>query len=177
MQPLSVANIDDLDQMMYLAGSGTVASIESDPPSFIVHATQYVAGGQSSDDITVRGDMGDNPKWTNPQECLLPVKAVVVFWGLLQHFDSYHPPNTKESLTCVIVAVHNITYLYNPPRDKSVTTSTSESAHKKSKLREQLRARAEEKQGSQTTSSPSTSQTKLGKRKAPSSEDEVDEDV
>jgi hypothetical protein len=114
MQPLSVANIDELDQTMYLAGSGTFASIESDLPSFIVHATQYVAGGQSSDDITVRGDMGDNPKWTNPQECLPPVKAVVAFWGSLQQFDSYDPPNTKDSSTCVIVAVHNITYCTIP---------------------------------------------------------------
>jgi hypothetical protein len=140
---------------MYIAGSGTVLSIETDPPSFLILATQYIAGGQSSDDITIRGDMGDNPKWTNPQECLPPVKAVVVFWGALQCFDCYRPPNTKALSTRAIVAVQDITYLYNPPHKRPITTSATDSTLKKGKLREQLRARAEDKQSSQSNSSPS----------------------
>jgi hypothetical protein len=175
MQPLSVANIDDLDQTTYISGGGTVLSVETDPPSFLIYAMQYVAGGQSTDDIVIRGDMGDNRKWTNPQERLPPTKAVVAFWGTLQRFQN-HPLTNKSSTTCAVVAVHDITYLFNPGREKPTATTASDSTHVKGNLRERLRTRAE-KQGSQSTSVASNSQTKLGKRKAASSEDEVDEDV
>jgi len=175
MQPLSLANLDDLDETTYISGSGTVLSIETDPPSFLIHAMQYVAGGVSSDDIAIRGFLNSR-KWANPQERVPQPKAVVAFWGVLQRFESYVRTN-KTSSTCACVAVEDITYLYNPPREKSSTTSPSDSPRPKTNLREQLKARAEEGHSSQSTSSPSTSQVKLGKRKARSSEDEVDEDV
>jgi len=174
MQPLSLTNVDDLDQTTYISGNGTVSSVESDPPSFLINATQYVAGGSSSDDIAIRGFLNSR-KWINPQDRVPQPKAVIAFWGILQHFESYLRVN-KTTSTCVVVAVDDITYLYNPPREKQLPSSTTDSPEPKKTLREQLKARAEQ-HSSQSTSSPSTSQTKLGKRKAQSSEDEVDEDV
>jgi hypothetical protein len=176
MQPLSIANVDNLDQTIYISGSGTVFSIETEPLSFLIHTMQDVAGGQSSDDITIRGKMGNNPKWSNLQECLLPTKAIVAFWGALQHFKSFcHANNTLS--TCAVVAVHDITYLYNLPREKLKPAAATDSTHVQGNLREQLQTHASVKQDSQSTLSASTWQTKLSKQKAPSSEEEVDEDV
>jgi hypothetical protein len=175
MQPLSVANVDDLDETTYISGRGTVLSVENDPLYFLIHAMQYVASGQSTDDIVIQGNMGNNPKWPDPQERLPPTKGVVAFWGALQHFEDFHLAN-KSSTTCVVIAVHDITYLFNPPCEKPTPTTSNKSTQAKGNLRDHLRMRGE-KQSSQTTSSTSTSQTKLGKRKAQTSEEEVDEDV
>ncbi|KAH9049578.1 hypothetical protein EDB84DRAFT_1573941 [Lactarius hengduanensis] len=68
MQPLSAVNAPELDDTIRIFGSGTVTSVEPDPPSFLIHATQYIDGGQSSDNIAVRGRLDNNPKWQNPAE-------------------------------------------------------------------------------------------------------------
>lgn len=95
----------------------------------------------------------------------------------------------KKKTTCAVVNVEDITYLYNPvPKQKPPTTAST--PLRQGNLRDNVRARAatgrkqhepSSPSGSHTntdaTSSPSSSQTVLGKRKAASSEDEVDERV
>jgi hypothetical protein len=130
--------------------------------------------------------LGANPKWANPAERLPQANAIVSFSGILQKFDIFFAPG-KKGTTCAVVALEDITYLYNPPPKPA--TNAVDPQQQKGSLRDKIRARAQTKRLSQSTStpsssqtlsqsssSPSTSQTKLGKRKA-TSEDDVDEQV
>ncbi len=53
MQPLSLANEPDLEDIVQISGAGIISSVENDPPSFFIHATQYVDGGYRSDDVAL----------------------------------------------------------------------------------------------------------------------------
>lgn len=172
MQPLSSEQEDDLDETIHISAFGSVTSINNDPAYFIMHATQYVAGGQSSDDIAIRAELFKNPKWPNPSERLPQPKAVVGIWGKLDQIDGYTFAGTKKT-TCLVVDVEEISYLYNPKRDPAEKPSTP--TKKKSSLQERFKKRTRNRNTS-PLSSPSTSQTQLGKRRA-GSEDEVDDRV
>jgi hypothetical protein len=185
MQPLRLSNANDLDYTSRILGSGTVSAVDTTAVSFTLHATQYVAGGQNTDDIVVQACLAGNPKWANPANRIPHMGAIVSFCGVLQKFDNFILQG-KKHVTCAVIALEDITYLYNPPAKPA---KPSASLSLKGNLRDKIRARAETEQASQTSgtpelsdthvedpSSPSTSQTRLGKRKA-SSEDEVDDDV
>jgi hypothetical protein len=170
MQPLSVDNESDLDKTIWISAFSTISSINSNPPYFMMHATQYIAGGQSSDNIAIRAVLSKNPKWQNPSECLPQPKAVIGIWGKLDHFDIFTYSSNK-STTCVIVNVEDITYLFNPKQDPAEKTA---STLKKSKLQQKFNKHTHTSQSS-PISSPSSSQKQLGKCPARSSEDEVDQ--
>lgn len=178
MQPLSADPALDLDEVVRVGANGTVTSIATNPPSLIIHATQYVAGGERKDDIAVRGEMQNNPKWQDPAERLPKPRAVVSIFGPLRSFDSYRRAG-NDTITCVVMDVDDITYLFNPPRetDKKNTQKANTTEKKKSALQEKFQARARKRHASQSLSSPSTSQVQLGKRKDTGSEEEVNERV
>lgn len=81
MQPLSASNVDDLDYQSRIWASGTVSSVDTTTISFTMHATQYVTGGQSSDDIVIRALLDGNPKWVKPSDRLPQVNGIVSFSG------------------------------------------------------------------------------------------------
>lgn len=170
MQPVSGT---DLEENIYVSGSGTVTSADKENISFIIHGTQYIDGGLSSDEIVVRGCMAGNPKWSDAAARVPDAKTVVSFDGTLQCLDTYAPAG-KDAMTCLVVAVDDIQYLHSADSRSKEKSPTS---HKKINLREKLRARTHANRTSQTTSSASTSQVQLGKRKAVTSEDEVDKEM
>ena len=173
MQPLSLEKEDDLDDTVRISAFSTVSSINPDPASFLMHATQSVAGGQSNDDIAIRADLYKNPKWPNPSERLPQPKAIVGIWGKLDRFEIYTYSATKTT-TCVVVDVEDIDYLYNPKRDPAEKPSSPQK--KKSELQECFKKKPRGRKTS-PLHSPSTSQKQLGKRPAHPSEDEVDGNV
>ena len=172
MQPLSDDQIANLDDTVRISAGGTVTSIHTDPPSFVIHATQYVMGALASDDIAIRAELSKNPKWQNPTERVPQVNSNVIIWGTLQSFETYKTSPQKKN-TCAIVDVEDITYIFTP-KPKS-TEKPSPADVKKTKLQEKFGNRGRNRQASPP--SPSSSQVKIGKRKAQSSEEEVDKDV
>ncbi|KAH8981276.1 hypothetical protein EDB86DRAFT_441302 [Lactarius hatsudake] len=181
MQPLSAMNAADLDDTIRIFGSGTVTSVDADPPSFLIHATQYIDGGQSTDNIAIRGRLDNNPKWPDPSERIPQAKSVIAWSGILLQFDSYTPPG-RTAITCVVVAVKDITYIFTPDKTGAKTSPKKSNSDGNSNLRQQIKSRTRNYQTSQASSShadstPSTSQKRLGKRKSLSSEDEVNEDI
>jgi len=62
MQLVALVDKPDLDNSICISGSGTVTSIENLPPSFLIHATQYIDGGHASDNIVIQGHLDNNPK-------------------------------------------------------------------------------------------------------------------
>ncbi|KAH9029399.1 hypothetical protein EDB85DRAFT_2147325 [Lactarius pseudohatsudake] len=113
MQPLSTVNVPDLDNTIRIFGCGTVTSVDADPASFLIVAMQYIDGGQSSDNVAVRGCLDNNPKWPDPSERIPQPKSVIGWSGILLKFDSYTPPG-RSAITCVIVAIKDITYIFTP---------------------------------------------------------------
>ncbi|KAH9025132.1 hypothetical protein EDB84DRAFT_1614023 [Lactarius hengduanensis] len=182
MQPLSQIQEDGLDDTMRISGSGTVTSTETDTPSFLIYANQYVDGGFSTDDITVRGCLDNNPKWVEPLKRLPVPKSVVGFCGILQKFDTYTPPG-KSAITCVVVAIKDIVYISKPlKKQDGKATEEPPPIEEKRNLRLRIKARGEAARSSftetsQTSSSPSTSQKSLGKRKVQTSEEEINDDL
>ncbi len=182
MQPLSGANEPDMDDAIHISGSGTVTSIEQDPPSFFIYATQYVDGGLASDEIAVHGCLDDNPRWTDPARHVPQEKGVIGFNGILQRFKPYHPPGRKPT-TCIVITVKDITYIFTPEKKPGKPGDTRSAATQvKGGIRQKIKARthtqrAYESDHSRTLSSPSTSQICLGKRKAENSEDEINNDI
>jgi hypothetical protein len=172
MQPLSTDKETDLDEIICISAFGSVTLINNDPATFLIHATQYVAGGQSTDDIAIHADLSRNPKWANLSERLPQLKAVISVWGKLDCFDVYTYAGIKTT-TCVIVNVEDIIYLFNP---KCEPTEKPPSPHKKSNLQEKFKKCARARKTS-PGSSPSTSQKQLDKCPAHSSEDEVNKRV
>ena len=57
MQPLSADQIADLDETICISATGTITSIVNEPPVFIMHITQFVMGGLSSNDIAIRAEL------------------------------------------------------------------------------------------------------------------------
>ncbi|KAH9034909.1 hypothetical protein EDB85DRAFT_1889629 [Lactarius pseudohatsudake] len=181
MQPLSAVNAPELDDTIRIFGSGTVTSVEPDPPSFLIHATQYIDGGQSSDNIAVRGRLDNNPKWQNPAERIPQPKSIIRWSGILLQMDSYAPPG-RSPITCVVVAVKDITYIFTPDKTTAKTLPNKTGMEGDSNLRQQIKSRTRASQpshspSSQTVTNPSSSQTRQGKRKAVNSEDEVNDGV
>ncbi|KAH9010433.1 hypothetical protein EDB85DRAFT_1902026 [Lactarius pseudohatsudake] len=181
MQPLSAANAAELDDTIRIFGSGTVTSVDAEPPSFFIHATQYIDGGQSSDNIAVRGRLNNNPKWPNSAERIPQPKSVIGWSGILLQIDSY-APRGRSPITCVVVAVKDITYIFTPEKTTAKTWPNKTGTEGDSNLRQQIKSRKRtylpsQASSSQTATSPSTSQTGQGKRKAVNSEDEVNDDV
>ncbi|KAH9014307.1 hypothetical protein EDB85DRAFT_2214500, partial [Lactarius pseudohatsudake] len=181
MQPLSAANAAELDNTIRIFGSGTVMSVDTEPPSFWIHATQYIDGGQSSDNIAVQGRLDNNPKWPNPVERIPQAKSVIGWSGILLQIDSYAPPG-RSPTTCVVVTVKDITYIFTPDKSTAKTGSHKTGTEGDSNLRQQIKSRKRtylpsQASSSLTATSPSTSQTGQGKRKAINSEDKVNDDV
>ena len=157
---------------MRISAGSTVTSIHTDPPSFIIHATQYVMGALASDDIAIHAELSKNPKWQNPTERVPQVNSNVIIWGTLRSFETYKASPQKKT-TCAIVDVEDITYIFTPKPKPTEKPSPAEV--KKTKLQEKFNNRGHNRQAS--LPSPSSSQVKIGKWKAQSSEDEVDKDV
>ncbi|KAF8270109.1 hypothetical protein EI94DRAFT_1699012 [Lactarius quietus] len=174
MRQLSVVTKHDLsacEDPVCISGAGMVSSVNRDTLSFIIHASQYTSGGESSDDIAIRARLDLNLKWTNPTQRLPHTSALIRFSGTLHHFETFHPPNSTRHVTCAVVALDDITYL---PRPSSILK-----AQPKQTIHTKLKSQAEkytlEASSSSLSSLPPPSQ--LGKRKAESSDDEVNEEV
>jgi hypothetical protein len=178
MQPLSNEEEEEskYDNNIYISGSGTVSSTNAETFSFVIHATQYISGGDRSDDIAICGRMNKSAKWPKPLELLPKVHSIIYFRGILDNIGSYTPPNSKKSSTCMYIAMEDITFLFTPS-----TTMTKQATRN---IRQKIEARTKKRKNSpsssqtqsQTSSLPSTSQKTLGKRKA-NSEDEVDNNI
>jgi hypothetical protein len=189
MHPLFIQGESDLDRCddtVFVEGSGTVVAINETPPSFTMHGTQYISGGQNSDDIAVQALLHKNPRWKNPVERLPRLKAIVGFRGVLDRFDTYDVVGRTPATTCVVVSLDDITYLHNPPPPPPATS-------KKNKLRKKFKSHETSQSVTESTTTPSTSQShqgqpdaqppehastsrvRLGKRKANPSDDEVDD--
>ena len=128
----------------------------------------------------VRVYMDQNPKWANPVKQLLRAKSVVKIDGRLLRFEQVSL--VKSSALCVVIAAYDITYLVKPQQPSPSSgsgASTVATSQRKGNLRAKVQTQAESERSSQSqsTSSPVESQVKLGKRKANSSEDEVDDHV
>ncbi|KAH9041358.1 hypothetical protein EDB85DRAFT_1886563 [Lactarius pseudohatsudake] len=181
MQPLTIDNEADLDDIIHISGAGTVCTRNTDPPEFMIYATQYVDGG--TDDIAVRACLSNNPKWPDPVRRLPDVKSIVGFCGiLLQRFEPYTPP-MKPQTTCVVIALKDIAYIYKPKdQEDKGTTLQKKTNERKLNMHDRIKARnratrQQSPYNSQTASSPSTSQKTLGKRKAQTSQEEVNEEL
>lgn len=180
MQPLSDCdeNMPLYDDTMIVSVSGTVTSSSRATCSFYLHGTQFVCGQHA--EIAVRAIMDRNPKWKNPLELLPEARSLISFDGVLQRFESYTPPNTSDAITCAVVTVEDITFLIR--REDQATATQTNAIREKIKNRQQNRRTSKVSDStpdnSQNTSSPSTSQNVLGKRKmiktTTTSEDEVD---
>ena len=178
MQPVVTANADDLDYAARIQAAGTVSTVDTSTISFVILAKQYVAG--STDNIIVRVYMDQNPKWANPVKQLPRAKSVVKIDGRLLRFEQVSL--AKSSALCVVIAAYDITYLVKPQQPSPSSgsgASTVATSQRKGNLRAKVQTQAESERSSQSqsTSSPVESQVKLGKRKANSSEDEVDDHV
>ena len=179
MQPLSTDQCADLDETIHISATGTVTSIINEPPAFIMHITQFVMGGLSSDDIAIHAELHQNPKWRSPAERLPFLRAVITVWGSLRRFDRITLA-ANHSTTCVVVDVDDLSYVYNPKRD-SAADKVASPQKKKSNLQEKFKAHATRSRKktppSPSSSQPSSSQVQLSKRKAHSSEDEIDDRI
>ena len=152
--------------------------VDTSTISFIILAKQYVAG--STDNIVICVYMDQNPKWANPVKQLLRAKSVVKIDGRLLQFEQFSL--AKSSALCVVITAYDITYLVKPQQPSPSSgsgASTVATSQRKGNLRAKVQTQAESEcsSQSQSTSSPVESQVKLGKRKANSSEDEVDDHV
>ncbi|KAH9015350.1 hypothetical protein EDB84DRAFT_1567746 [Lactarius hengduanensis] len=181
MQPLSVMNGPDLDDTIRISGSGIVTSVEADPPSFLIHATQYIDRGQSTDEFAVRGRLDNNPKWADPMERIPQPNSIIRWNGILLRFDTYTPPG-KNLVSCIVVATKDITYIFTPDKTAAKTAPKRLPADSKSNLRQQVKSRTRSQHSSnpstsQASTSPGTSQSHLGKRKSVNSADEVNDNL
>ncbi|KAH9017184.1 hypothetical protein EDB85DRAFT_1897777 [Lactarius pseudohatsudake] len=169
MQPLSAMNGPNLDDTICISGSG------------IMHATQYIDGGQSTDKIAVQGHLDNNPKWADPTKHIPQPNSIIGWNRILLCFNSYTPPG-KNAITCIVVATKDITYIFTPDKTAGKTAPKRLPTESKSNLRQQVKSRTRSQQTSdpstsQATTSPSTSQSHLGKRKNVNSTDEVDNNL
>jgi len=158
------------EEPVRVTGAGMVTSVNRNTLSFTIHATQYTTGGECSDEMVVRVRMDLNPKWTNPAQRLPHPPAVVGFLGVLHQFENYRPPNSTRQVICVVVALDDITYL---PR----ASATHSSPQTKQTIHTKLKSRAEKYALEASTLSSLTPQNILGKRKAETSDEEVNEAV
>ncbi|KAH9020150.1 hypothetical protein EDB84DRAFT_1441894 [Lactarius hengduanensis] len=83
MQLLQEEQVADLQDDIHISVAGIITSIEKFPPSFMMHTKQYTDGGASTDEITVRGCMENNPKWPDPAEHLPQQNQIIAFNGIL----------------------------------------------------------------------------------------------
>ena len=115
MQPLS----DDEDKQVryddtiHVDVTGTVASVCKTTCSFWIQCTQCVCG--QYDQIAVHGRMDKNRKWKQPLSILPSPNTIIALDGVLERFETYKAPNSADELTCVVVAVDDITFLQPPP--------------------------------------------------------------
>ncbi|KAF8268510.1 hypothetical protein EI94DRAFT_1800326 [Lactarius quietus] len=142
MQPLSADQAGDLDDVVCISASSTVASINNAPPSFIMHVSQFIAGRLPAsqtpcDNIAVRAELARCPKWHDPAERLPQHNTIVSVWGSLQCFDTISI-NGNQNTTCVVDDIEDITYLYNPKREPAEKQSPTQK--KKTKLQEKFKS-------------------------------------
>ena len=171
MQLLSIQQAADLDDAICISAMGTVSSINTEEASFVMHLTQYVLGGIPHE-LTVHAKLAKNTKWANPRKRVPQEKAIVSVWGTLQRLDK-HMVSLNEASHGIIVDVDDIQYMYNP--ENKDTEKPSSPCKKKNDLQQKFN-RKDRKQNT-TLPKPSTSQVQLGKRKAASSDDEVEKQV
>jgi hypothetical protein len=174
MQPLSADQAADIDDLIHISALGSVASINNEPPSFLMHISQFVAGGHPGDNIAIHAELGRCPKWHNPAERLPQPKAIISIWGTLHSFNTYTPPSTNCSTTCVIVDTTELTYVYNPKCDPIEKAALPQK--KKSKLQDRFKPWGRKPNSSScptTLPTPCSSQVTQGKRKEMSCEEEV----
>ena len=60
MQPLSIQQAAELDDVICISAMGTVTSINIEDASFIMHLTQYVSGGEIPHEIAVRAELAND---------------------------------------------------------------------------------------------------------------------
>lgn len=176
MQPLS--DDDDktamYDDTIHVSVTGTVISVERESSSFWIYSTQYICG--EYDQVAVHARMDKNRKWKQP---LMPDRnSIITFDGVLDRFERYTPPSTAHDVTCVVVAVDDITFLQPRPEKKTLADEQWVRDKVKNRKRNWKMNEGDEIAStsniSQTPSMPSTSQTTLGKRKATSSGDNIE---
>ncbi|KAF8263445.1 hypothetical protein EI94DRAFT_1788514 [Lactarius quietus] len=174
MRQLSVLTKHDLtvcEEPVRILGAGMVTSINRDKLSFVIHALQYTAGGESTDDIAIRAHLDLSPKWTNPAQRLPHTSALIGFTGILHQFETYCPPNSTREVTCAVLALDDITYFPRP-------SPSIPNAQPKQMIHTKLKSRTEKytmEASSSTSSLPP--RTMLGKRKAETSDDEVNKEI
>ena len=172
MQPLSIQQAAELDDVICISAMGTVTSINIEDASFIMHLTQYVSGGEIPHEIAVRAELAKNAKWADPKKRVPQVKAVVSIWGTLQRFDT-HVVSPNEGTKGIVVDVDDIQYMYNPSK-KEIENPPS---LRKKKTDLQHKFNRKDRKRNTTPPTASTSQVQLGKRKANSSDNEVEKQV
>ena len=156
----SETDLDRCDDTIYIEASGTVVMVEKDPPSFVILGTQYISGGDKTDEIAVHGLLHKNTRWKQPADRLPHLKGVIAFRGTLDHIDTFVPSGKKIPTTSIVVAVNDITYLTKKPLSAATTSRTKKL---RQKWREHANTQTTHSPTEESTQSPSTSQTLLGK--------------
>lgn len=69
--------------------TGTVESVQQDPPSFTLHIPQYlsVTGKDARPVLYLRCHLGNNKMWKDPKALLPHVKSVVSCAGPFSHYE------------------------------------------------------------------------------------------
>ena len=116
MQPLSILQAADLNNVIHISAMGTVTLINTKEASFIMHLTQYVSGGEIPHELAVCAELAKNTKWADPKKWVPQVKAVVSVWGTLQCFDM-HVVSPNEGTKGIVIDMDDIQYMYNPSKN------------------------------------------------------------
>ena len=161
-----------LDNTMHLVVTGTVSTVSKETCSYWIQSTPYVCGQYER--MAVHACMDKTWKWKDPLTMLPCINSIITLDGILDHFDTYVPPNSKDRLTCAVVAIEDIILLQPIPNKKQDARDKIKTWRGKRKETE-TESPTSPPNIPQSSSAPHTSPMKIGKWKAHSLDDEVDD--
>ncbi len=131
---------DDLDASLFLdpvtvIASGIVSVNNKNQHFFIIHGTQYIHGGDSTNDFLICCHTNLNPRWRDSRHRQQPsVCTPVTITGTLQHFTWYRISGMNHILPCTQVAITSVLSIKNTQDKTTTPTKANEHIHTKVKL-------------------------------------------
>src|SRR6266404_620577 len=106
-------NLSLINILMSCFGSGLVTSSLEQDHCFVVHGTQYVAGGWVNDDFVVSCRTDMNSKWgeSGSKQQLPKPRSFIGFTGTVMHFREYAIPGSQRKVLCIVVNLQTIKFL------------------------------------------------------------------
>jgi len=164
-------NLSLINILMSCFGSGLVTSSLEQDHCFVVHGTQYVAGGWVNDDFVVSCRTDMNSKWgeSGSKQQLPKPRSFIGFTGTVMHFREYAIPGSQRKVLCIVVNLQTIKFL-----KERVDVHPAPAAQDNTDIHVKLLSTMQKRKEERTAASLSSGSPKvIGKQVAGDSEEEV----